>query len=76
MWRMEIVSDKSGKLFRWRLWVMDRCYAVAHRWWTTRHEAGRCESVGGSFHSRCGLPAGHVGSHTALIPTGAPWFPK
>jgi hypothetical protein len=21
-------------------------------------------------------PAGHVGSHTALIPTGAPWFPK
>ena len=45
-------------------------------WPQTDPNAGRCESVGGSFHSRCGLPAGHVGSHTALIPTGAPWFPK
>lgn len=24
---------------------------------------------------QCGLPQGHVGEHTLLIPTGAPWFP-
>lgn len=23
---------------------------------------------------RCGLPAGHGGAHTLLIPTGAPWL--
>jgi hypothetical protein len=23
---------------------------------------------------RCGLPAGHDGQHTALIPSDAPWF--
>lgn len=26
--------------------------------------------------TQCGLPAGHDGEHTILIPSGAPWFPK
>ena len=25
--------------------------------------------------TQCGLPAGHDGEHTALIPSGVPWFP-
>lgn len=36
--------------------------------------AGRCESRGGGPPPfRCGLPLGHGGSHSALIPTSAPW---
>ena len=30
----------------------------------------------GTRNVQCGLPAGHVGDHTALIPSDAPWFPR
>ena len=33
----------------------------------------RCDST--LEGKRCGLPLGHNGLHTALIPTDAPWFP-
>ncbi|SRR5580765_7880877 len=40
-------------------------------------EAARCSSRGPAPPSyRCGDWAGHTGAHTALIPTGAPWFPR
>lgn len=40
---------------------------------------GRCRAVGPAPERfRCGMPAGHEGDdghpHTALVPTGAPWF--
>jgi hypothetical protein len=37
----------------------------------------RCEFVGPAPECfRCGLDKGHNGSHSALIETGAPWFPE
>lgn len=41
-------------------------------------DEGRCKVVGPrSTHGmRCGLPEGHDGDHTLLIPSGAPWFPR
>lgn len=36
---------------------------------------GRCKSIGPeSYQGRCGLPEGHDGGHTLLVPTGMPWF--
>lgn len=36
----------------------------------------RCPSIGPGFERfRCGLEAGHDGSHSALMETSAPWFP-
>jgi protein gp37 len=38
---------------------------------------GRCKSIGPKPDLfRCGLPEGHDDEHTALMPTGAPWFGK
>lgn len=38
-------------------------------------QTGRCKSVGPeTYQGRCGLPEGHDGNHTLLIPTGYPWL--
>ena len=42
---------------------------------TQKHTNLRCASIGPAPEQyRCGNWRGHAGAHTALIPTGAPWF--
>jgi hypothetical protein len=36
----------------------------------------RCPEIGPDGYQRCGDYDGHVGSHTLLIPSDAPWFPE
>jgi hypothetical protein len=80
-------AANTGGTARWRCLVLDCGHVEVVTGTLLRHleaegckyrckQRHRCEDMGPAPERfRCGLDKGHDGAHSALIETGAPWFP-